>query len=69
MAAYFSLFTGLSLASKSKCINLFAITLVSTAMHLPHALVSAEMGSNSALILGWCLVMGVCPEGGHSSGR
>lgn len=42
MAVYLSLFTGLSLASASKCLQLFAITSVSTALHPPHGLVSDQ---------------------------
>jgi len=35
VAAYFLLFTGLCLASISKCVQLFVITSVSTAVYLP----------------------------------
>jgi len=44
MAAYFSLFTGLCLASVSKCINRFAITWASASLYPPHAQVAALMG-------------------------
>ena len=52
-AAYFSEFTELSLASVSKCIQLFAITWVSTAPHPPHTLVSAQ----SVLMVHICLIV------------
>jgi len=49
---FFLLFTGLCLASVSKCIPLFAIAWAGTALCPPHALVSAQMG----LTVHQCLV-------------
>jgi len=40
--AYFSQFTGLCFATVLNCTQLFAITWVSTALHPPHDLVSAQ---------------------------
>lgn len=53
MAVYFLLFKGLFLASVSKCIQLFAITWVSTTLCPPCALVLAQM----VLISHWCVIV------------